>query len=340
MSPAASLSAEEKNGSPWSRRTCVARHARVGERGECVGDRTPFTSASTPPSAVEAAPCASVVAATAIQPSATSAMRYPGAMPVCSWSSTGIGAISPFGVEVGLAARHHAAGEQRAGDELRLAGAVAVVEREQRGDQRAHRAHVVHEAEAVPHRVVALTRAGDLPAARRLEELVVAGPVGACALRSVRAGVAVDDVGVHRAHRRLVEAEAPRARACAGCGGGCRHGRAARERGAARPADLRSSATPRLPRWQPKNDHSTQRMPSPPGGSTFTTSAPRSLSSIGPSGPARNAPASTTCTPSSGCCGAGAGRPPVARARLPLGQHLVGVRAQRRARTRASASAA
>ena len=73
--------------------------------------------------------------------------------------------------------------------------------------------------------------------------------------------MAVDDVGVDRAHRRLVEPEPARRRACAGCGAGCRPRPAARRSPARAAGDLRSRATPRLPRWQPKNDHSTQRMP-------------------------------------------------------------------------------
>ena len=64
---------------------------------------------------------------------------------------------------------------------------------------------------------------------------------------------------------------------------------------------FRSSAMSRLPRWQPMNEPTTApRMPSPRVGSTLITSAPRSASSIGPNGPARNCPKSMTRTPSSG----------------------------------------
>src|SRR5207253_10315926 len=52
----------------------------------------------------------------------------------------------------------------------------------------------------------------DLPAARRLEQLVVAGPVGARTPRAVGAGVAVHEVRVHRSYRRLVETETARRR--------------------------------------------------------------------------------------------------------------------------------
>src|SRR5215472_11073729 len=63
---------------------------------------------------------------------------------------------------------------------------------------------------------------------------------------------------------------------------------------------LRSMAMSRLPRWQPRKGPTTFRMPSPRVGSTLMTSAPRSASSIGPNGPARYWPKSTTRTPSSG----------------------------------------
>ena len=55
----------------------------------------------------------------------------------------------------------------------------------------------------------------------------------------------------------------------------------------------------RLPRWQPMNGWLTKRMPSPVSGSTLITSAPRSPMIIGPNGPARYWPKSTSTTPSS-----------------------------------------
>ena len=64
----------------------------------------------------------------------------------------------------------------------------------------------------MPHRRVALAGARHLPAARRLEQLVIAGPVGTRAARAVGAGMAVDDVGVDRADRRFVDPEAARGR--------------------------------------------------------------------------------------------------------------------------------
>src|SRR5580658_2570620 len=64
---------------------------------------------------------------------------------------------------------------------------------------------------------------------------------------------------------------------------------------------FRSTAMSRLPRWQPMKDPTTlPRMASPRVGSTLMTSAPRSASSIGPKGPARNWPKSMTRMPSSG----------------------------------------
>src|SRR5579863_3858024 len=64
---------------------------------------------------------------------------------------------------------------------------------------------------------------------------------------------------------------------------------------------FRSTAMSRLPRWQPMKEPTTlPRMPSPRVGSILMTSAPRSPSNIGPNGPARNWPKSTTRMPSSG----------------------------------------
>ena len=64
--------------------------------------------------------------------------------------------------------------------------------------------------------------------------------------------------------------------------------------------DLMSSAIARLPRWQPANGQSAHLIGSPVVASTLITSAPRSASSIGPSGPARKFPKSRTLSPSSG----------------------------------------
>ena len=64
---------------------------------------------------------------------------------------------------------------------------------------------------------------------------------------------------------------------------------------------LRSSAIDRLPRWQPKNGLPAMRMLSPTTGSILITSAPRSLRIIGPNGPARYWPKSSTWMPSSAC---------------------------------------
>jgi hypothetical protein len=85
-----------------------------------------------------------------------------------------------------------------------------VVEREQRRDERRQRAEVVHEPEPVPHRRVALAGAGDFPSAGRLEELVVPGPIGARAEWPVRAGVAIDDLGVDGLHRFVIDTEPAR----------------------------------------------------------------------------------------------------------------------------------
>ena len=54
----------------------------------------------------------------------------------------------------------------------------------------------------------------------------------------------------------------------------------------------------RLPRWQPTNGAAASRMASPVTGSTLMTSAPRSDRIIGPNGPARYWPRSSTTTPS------------------------------------------
>ena len=66
---------------------------------------------------------------------------------------------------------------------------------------------MVHEPEPVPHRPVALAGARDLPSARRLEELVVSGPVGPVAAWPVGAGVAVDDLGIDGLDRLVVDTE-------------------------------------------------------------------------------------------------------------------------------------
>ncbi len=86
-------------------------------------------------------------------------------------------------------------------------GQVAVVERQQGGDHRRQGALVVHEPEAVPHRRIPLAGSEHLPAARCLEELVVARPVGPWAGRAVGARVAEHDVGVDGPNRLRVDAE-------------------------------------------------------------------------------------------------------------------------------------
>ena len=112
------------------------------------------------------------------------------------------------GLQVGLARGEHAGSEQRAGHIDSAAGAVALVDREQCGDHRRHRALVVHEAEAVPHRPVALAGAGNLPAARRLKQLVISRPIGSRPLRAVGARVAEDEIGVDLPQRCGVQAQA------------------------------------------------------------------------------------------------------------------------------------
>ena len=66
-------------------------------------------------------------------------------------------------------------------------------------------------------------------------------------------------------------------------------------------ADLRSMASDRLPRFAPSQGSGSGRMVSPTRDSTFTTSAPRSLSSRLPYGDANQIESSTMRTPSRGC---------------------------------------
>ena len=100
--------------------------------------------------------------------------------------------------------------------------------------------------------------------------------------------------------------------------------------------DLRSRATPRLPRWQAAKTRWTWRIWSPPVASTLTTSAPRSARSMGPRGPARKLPRSRTRRPSEGPSDRGVPDPvPRRRRRRRPGscpEHLFSVLAQGRRR--------
>ena len=199
---------------------------------------------------------------------------------------------------------HRAAVEQRRPQLLALAGPALVVQRGEAPDDRQHRVGGVGHPEAeVERRVAGVHRPGlVLEPGRRLEQRVEAAEVRERALEPVRPGVAVDDVGVDRAcsPRTRCRAASRRRRSC--CGARCRPARRAASAifVAGSRLDVErdvalAALSSRRTAWF------TMRMPSPVTGSTLMTSAPRSPRIIGPNGPARYWPKSTTTTPSSAC---------------------------------------
>ena len=104
----------------------------------------------------------------------------------------------------------------------------------------------------------------------------------------------------------------------------CRSRRSA----SSRPAGcFRSMATSRLPRWQPTNGVPDQRILSPASGSILITSAPRSPTTIGPNGPARYCPKSSSRIPA---------RRPARYRRRRVGAGAAGDRDRRAVRARTS----
>ena len=92
---------------------------------------------------------------------------------------------------------------------LALAGRALVVERGEHADDRQHRVRGVAHAEAVVERLVAVGHRARLvlEAGRRLVQRVEAAEVPERTLEPVRVRVAVDDVGLHRSTRLVVEVE-------------------------------------------------------------------------------------------------------------------------------------
>ena len=111
--------------------------------------------------------------------------------------------------EVRVGGEDRAAVEQRRPHLLALAGALAVVQRAEHGDDRQHRVRRVAHAEAVVERRVAFVHRGRLvlEPRRRLVERVETAEVRERTLEAVRPRVAVDDVGLHGLARGVVDAE-------------------------------------------------------------------------------------------------------------------------------------
>ncbi len=114
----------------------------------------------------------------------------------------------PVGPDPRVGVEVDAAVHDRRVDELALAGALAPVERHQHREGRLHRAGLVAHPEAVPVGSVALTAELLLEPARRLRELVEAGPGGAWSVVPPHRRVAIDHRRVQPLGGLVVDAEA------------------------------------------------------------------------------------------------------------------------------------
>src|SRR4029079_18364535 len=104
----------------------------------------------------------------------------------------GARALRPaVGTDPRVGVQLHATVHDRRVDELTLTGALAPVERHEHRERRLHRARLVAHPEAIPVRTVALAAQLLFEPARRLRQLVEAGPGGARAVVSPHGGVAV-----------------------------------------------------------------------------------------------------------------------------------------------------
>ena len=198
--------------------------------------------------------------------------------------------------------------EHRDLDLLALAGALAVEERRvHRGHHRERRRLVRQDRRHEARLAAAVGREHREPRGR-LDRVVVGRPVAVGPGRARSRRSRSRRCRVDRAHVLVPEAAA----APAPPAGSCARARPRARRGAARPRApcgcFRSSTTPRLLRLQLRKSAPmsgmrvgpTWRLLSPPGGSTLTTSAPRSPSSWQASGPSTTVASSSTRTPAKG----------------------------------------
>ena len=122
--------------------------------------------------------------------------------------------------EVRVGGEDRAAVEQRRPHLLALAGALAVVQRAEHGDDRQHRVRRVAHPEAVVERRVAFVHRGRLvlEPGRRLVQRVETAEAGERTFEAVRPRVAVDDVGLHLlgTRRSRCRAWSRRPRSCCG----------------------------------------------------------------------------------------------------------------------------
>ena len=111
--------------------------------------------------------------------------------------------------EVRVGGEDRAAVEQRRPHLLALAGALAVIQRAEHRDDREHRVRRVAHAEAVVERRVAFVhrRRFVFEPRRRLVQRIEPAEAGERTFEAVRPRVAVDDVGLHRLARGVVDAE-------------------------------------------------------------------------------------------------------------------------------------
>ncbi len=107
----------------------------------------------------------------------------------------------------------HRAAQQRCRDRLSRAAAAMLDARQQGREHGREPAVEIDDAEAQPQGGIALAAIFDLPAARRLEQLVEAWPVGALAERTIGTDVAINDVRALRLQRVVVDAQLARRRA-------------------------------------------------------------------------------------------------------------------------------